>query len=154
MKLVAQRLHRTERNLDILRQADPELFTEGFARLVQPVARQPIVFDPEDAELLLVPPPGTFKNIMFYRGNYYVAPIDSEWPYVGLVRRKKSETQFAYLPCCYRRHNHTVYDVTLEEIWERVRSRLKCSSLEEFQTYIEDHSNAPNLDDLLNPLYV
>jgi hypothetical protein len=86
MELVQVYLQREENNLELLRQLDSEGFPNGYPRAVQR-DRQPIGFDPEDAVLLLMAPPETFKNILLYRGNYYVAPLGTRYPYVGQQAR-------------------------------------------------------------------
>lgn len=60
-----------------LRQADPEVFAPGFARIVQR-DRQPIVFTASQIRILDRLRPHILSNILEYRGNYYVAPFESD----------------------------------------------------------------------------
>jgi hypothetical protein len=99
MELVREYFQRDENNLECLRQLDPEGFPNWYARCAQPRDCQPIGFDPDDAVFLLVVPPGTFKNILLYRGNYYVAPLGTEYPYVGLAKRMRGGNWVEFQVC-------------------------------------------------------
>lgn len=70
--------------LDILRNADPELWQgRNVCRVVQRNF-QPMVFT--DAEAAMNIRHEIRGNMLKYRGNYYFAPPESPRQYVGLVR--------------------------------------------------------------------
>ena len=113
MELVREYRQRPKGNLD------PVIFSVGYSRIVQR-PRQPIGFSLEDAGVLLMAPPGTFKNILLYRDNYYVAPHGSEYPYVGLKRNGQTA-----VPACFKHPpREQEGQVTLKEI----KDRSTCSS--------------------------
>ena len=140
MELVSFYLQREENNLGLLRDTDPEIFPRGYPRIVQR-DRQPIVFDPEDADILLAAPPGTFANILSYRGNYYVAPLGSEYPYVGLIKKQKIGGVVCYPACFKQPPKDQEGQVTLEQLWGQIGSRFTCSTLAEFQAHVREKAH-------------
>lgn len=59
-------------------------------------------------------PPGTFKNILLYRGNYYVAPLGTEYPYVGLAKRMRGGTWVEF-PVCFT-NPPKIYGTTINNL--------------------------------------
>lgn len=68
-----------------LKEVDPEVFVQGFPRLVQS-PYQPLVFGPEELSTVLLLKPHLNGNVLKYRGNYYLAPPENPYHYVGLKK--------------------------------------------------------------------
>lgn len=94
-------LDQTPENQARLREADPEVFVNGYPRLVQR-DRQPIVFLASERGLLEDLRPYIRSNILEYRGNYYVAPRDSKYQVVRLKGNTTLGNQLS-IPALYVR---------------------------------------------------
>ena len=70
-------------NHEKLAAADPDVFLPGrFC----PISRQPVVIRPSEIHKLLRVPRSSFNNILFYRGNFYVSPVNEPtYKYIGLT---------------------------------------------------------------------
>ena len=87
-------------NHERLVEADPDRFRPGrFC----PISRQPIVIRPSEIHKLLRVPRSAFTNILFYRGNFYVSPVNElTYKYVGLtVPNPATHPDWIPMPVCF-----------------------------------------------------
>ncbi len=95
--------NRNSDNHNKLMDAAPDIFFYDRRTLTH---REPIVIKPTEIHKLLQLPRSLFKNILFYRGNFYVSPLDEPtYKFIGLTSpNSKRYPDWISMPVCVRQN--------------------------------------------------